>query len=72
MTLSDEEARRRGTQKSILERKAPPTFNVMVEIISRDEVAVHRAQDWPRPSMRFCVARRSGRSTVAGMTTAKW
>ncbi len=42
VTLSDEEARRRGTQKSILERKAPPTFNVMVEIISRDEVAVHR------------------------------
>lgn len=41
VTLSDEEARRRGTQKSILERKAPPTFNVMVEIISRDEVAVH-------------------------------
>lgn len=42
VTLSDEEARRRGTQKSILERKAPPTFNVMVEIVSRDEVAVHR------------------------------
>ena len=42
VTLSDEEARRRGTQKSILERKAPPTFNVMVEIVSRDEVSVHR------------------------------
>jgi stage III sporulation protein SpoIIIAA len=42
VTLSDEEARRRGTQKSILERKAPPTFNVMVEIVTRDEVAVHR------------------------------
>jgi stage III sporulation protein SpoIIIAA len=41
VTLSDEEARRRGTQKSILERKAPPTFGVMVEIVSRDEVAVH-------------------------------
>src|SRR3954452_10940855 len=41
VNLSDEEARRRGTQKSILERKAPPTFNVMVEIINRDEVAVH-------------------------------
>jgi stage III sporulation protein SpoIIIAA len=41
VTLSDEEARRRGTQKSILERKAPPTFNVMVEIVSRDEVSVH-------------------------------
>lgn len=42
VTLSDEEARRRGTQKSILERKAPPTFMVMVEIQARDRVAVHR------------------------------
>lgn len=42
VTLSDEEARRRGTQKSILERKGPPTFTIMVEIVSRDEVAVHR------------------------------
>src|SRR3954452_15752082 len=42
VTLSDEEARRRGTQKSILERKAPPTFNVMVEIVDRDQVAVHK------------------------------
>ena len=40
VTLSDEEARRRGTQKSILERKAPPTFDVVVEIQSWDEVAV--------------------------------
>ncbi len=42
VTLSDEEARRRGTQKSILERKAPPTFSVMVEIQARDRVALHR------------------------------
>src|SRR5512136_1932352 len=35
VTLSDEEARRRGTQKSILERKAPPTFDVLVEIQAR-------------------------------------
>ncbi|MDQ3614623.1 MAG: AAA family ATPase [Chloroflexota bacterium] len=42
VTLSDEEARRRGTQKSILERKAPPTFSAMVEIADRDEVIVHR------------------------------
>ncbi len=41
VTLSDEEARRRGTQKSILERKAPPTFTAMVEIADRDEVMVH-------------------------------
>jgi len=42
VTLSDEEARRRGTQKSILERKAPPTFDIVVEIQSWDRVAVHR------------------------------
>ncbi len=41
VTLGDEEARRRGTQKSILERKAPPTFEVVVEIQDRDRVAVH-------------------------------
>jgi len=41
VTLSDEEARRRGTQKSVLERKAPPTFDVLVEIQQRDRVAVH-------------------------------
>lgn len=42
VTLSDEEARRRGTQKSVLERKAPPTFAVLVEIQARDRVAIHR------------------------------
>ncbi len=42
VTLSDEEARRRGTQKSVLERKAPPTFTVLVEIQDRDRVAIHR------------------------------
>jgi hypothetical protein len=40
VTLSDEEAKRRGTQKTVLERKAPPTFDVLVEIRSRDEFAV--------------------------------
>jgi stage III sporulation protein SpoIIIAA len=42
VTLGDEEARRRGTQKSVLERKAPPTFDVVVEIVERDSVIVHR------------------------------
>ncbi|MDQ3705619.1 MAG: AAA family ATPase [Chloroflexota bacterium] len=42
VTLGDEEARRRGTQKSILERKAPPTFDIMVEILDRERVAVYR------------------------------
>ncbi|MBI5034891.1 MAG: AAA family ATPase [Chloroflexi bacterium] len=41
VTLSDEEARRRGTQKSILERKAPPTFDVLIEIQRRDQFAVY-------------------------------
>ena len=41
VTLGDEEARRRRTQKSVLERKAPPTFDVVVEIQSRDRVTVH-------------------------------
>ncbi len=41
VTLGDEEARRRRTQKSVLERKAPPTFDVVVEIQSRDQVMVH-------------------------------
>ncbi len=41
VTLSDEEARRRGTQKSVLERKAPPTFDVLIEIQDRQRMAVH-------------------------------
>ena len=41
VTLGDDEARRRGTQKSILERKAPPNFDVVVEIQSWDSLVVH-------------------------------
>jgi stage III sporulation protein SpoIIIAA len=41
VTLSDEEARRRGTQKTVLERRAPPTFDVLVEIQDRQTVALH-------------------------------
>lgn len=41
VTLGDEEARRRGTQKTVLERKAPPTFDVIVEIQDWDHVVVH-------------------------------
>ncbi|MFN2146614.1 MAG: R3H domain-containing nucleic acid-binding protein [Anaerolineales bacterium] len=41
VTLSDEEARRRGTQKTVLERRSPPTFDILVEIQTRDMVAVH-------------------------------
>jgi stage III sporulation protein SpoIIIAA len=41
VTLSDEEARRRGTQKSVLERKAPPTFGVLIEIQDRQRMVIH-------------------------------
>jgi nucleoside-triphosphatase THEP1 len=41
VTLSDEEARRRGTQKTVLERRAPPTFDIVIEIIEFDELAIH-------------------------------
>jgi stage III sporulation protein SpoIIIAA len=41
VTLGDDEARRRGTQKTVLERKAPPTFDVLVEIQGWDQVVVY-------------------------------
>ena len=41
VTLGDVEARRRRTQKTVLERRAPPTFDVLVEIQSWTEVVVH-------------------------------
>ncbi|MEP0909406.1 AAA family ATPase [Leptolyngbya sp. GB1-A1] len=41
VTLSDEEARRRGSQKSVLERKAPPTFDIALEILERHKWVVH-------------------------------
>ncbi len=41
VTLSDEEARRRGTQKTVLERRAPPTFTVLIEIQDRQQLVVH-------------------------------
>jgi stage III sporulation protein SpoIIIAA len=42
VTLSDEEARFRGTQKTVSERKGPPTFGIVVEIVTYEEVVVHR------------------------------
>ncbi|NPV74770.1 MAG: AAA family ATPase [Anaerolineae bacterium] len=41
VTLSDEEARRRGTQKTVLERRSPPTFDVLIEIQERNLLVVH-------------------------------
>lgn len=63
VTLGDEEARRRRTQKTVLERKAPPTFEVVIEILEMDRLAVHHevatAVDQilrgisPNPEIRF-------------------
>jgi stage III sporulation protein SpoIIIAA/predicted RNA-binding protein Jag len=43
VTLGDEEARRRGSQKSVLERKAPPTFDIAVEMQERQKWVVHES-----------------------------
>ena len=42
VTLGDEEARRRRTSKTVNERKAPPTFGILIEMTSRDEVSIHK------------------------------
>jgi stage III sporulation protein SpoIIIAA len=62
VTLSDEEAKRRGTRKTVLERKAPPTFDVVIEIQDRNRLAIHAPVDEvvdgllrghePRPEIR--------------------
>ena len=80
VTLSDEEARRRGTQKAILERRAPPTFDVLVEIQSYSQVAVHRnvaetvdsilrGYEVP-PEMRELTAEGEVRAVTGGVTRA--
>lgn len=43
VTLGDEEASRRRVQKTVLERKGPPTFHCAVELISKTELRVHRS-----------------------------
>ncbi|XVE75427.1 hypothetical protein DITRI_Ditri12bG0093300 [Diplodiscus trichospermus] len=45
VTLGDEEARKRKVQKTILERKGPPTFKCAVEMISKTECRVHHRLD---------------------------
>lgn len=42
VTLSDEEARRRRTTKTVSERRSPPTFEILVEMVDRNELVVHR------------------------------
>ncbi len=41
VTLGDEEAKRRSTQKTVLERKSPPTFDIAIEIQDRYRLAIH-------------------------------
>ena len=41
VTLSDDEAKRRGTQKSILERKAYPAFEIIIEINHQNSWTIH-------------------------------
>jgi stage III sporulation protein SpoIIIAA len=41
VTLGDEEARRRRTTKTVNERKSPPTFGILIEMASRDDVIIH-------------------------------
>ncbi|XP_076926653.1 protein SEEDLING PLASTID DEVELOPMENT 1-like [Bidens hawaiensis] len=45
VTLGDDEARKRKVQKTILERKGPPTFSCAVEMISRTEYCIHHRLD---------------------------
>ena len=73
VTLGDEEARRRRTQKSVLERKAPPTFDVIIEIQDRERVLVHAdVADTVDALLRgdagragAALARRGGRASLA-------
>jgi len=80
VTLSDEEARRRGTQKVVLERRAPPTFDILVEIQDRQRVLVHedvatsvdailRGQD-PNAQLRYRDA--AGAVHSERVITARW
>ncbi|MGH7862049.1 MAG: R3H domain-containing nucleic acid-binding protein [Candidatus Dormibacteraceae bacterium] len=78
VTLSDEEARRRGTQKSVLERKSPPTFDVLIEIQDRQRVAIHQpladvvdaALRGPLPSPRIRLRTRDG-AVISNMDSGR-
>lgn len=62
VTLGDDEAKRRGSQKTVLEREKQPTFDIVVEIVDRDTLAVYKdtseavdyiLRGWPiRPEIR--------------------
>ncbi|MCQ2739884.1 MAG: single-stranded DNA-binding protein [bacterium] len=62
VTLGDDEAKRRATQKTVLEREKQPTFDIVIEIIDRNTLAVYKntseavdyiLRGWPiRPELR--------------------
>jgi stage III sporulation protein SpoIIIAA len=77
VTLSDEEARRRGTQKTVLERRSPPTFDVLVEIQERDRLAVRSVTGWQFMKMSLqrwtpcCAVSHCSRRSDSGMKTTR-
>jgi stage III sporulation protein SpoIIIAA len=78
VTLSDEEARRRGTQKTVLERRSPPTFDVAVELVDRDHIRIHEDVGATVDAMLRAMSGRSelrgdgrGRSTGRGGTVLR-
>ncbi len=62
VTLGDDEAKRRASQKTVLEREKQPTFDVVIEILDRNTLAVYKntaeavdyiLRGWPiRPEIR--------------------
>lgn len=62
VTLGDDEAKRRASQKTVLEREKQPTFDIVIEIIDRNTLAVYKntaeavdyiLRGWPiRPEIR--------------------
>lgn len=62
VTLGDDEAKRRASQKTVLEREKQPTFDIVIEIIDRNTLAVYKntseavdyiLRGWPiRPELR--------------------
>lgn len=62
VTLGDDEAKRRSSQKTVLEREKQPTFDIIIEIIDRNTLAVYKdaaeavdyiLRGWPiRPELR--------------------
>jgi stage III sporulation protein SpoIIIAA len=74
VTLGDEEARRRGSQKSVLERKAPPTFDIAVEMLERQRWVVHEQVSHTvdhllrghRPPLQVRTLNEQGQVTITG------